>query len=117
MTVPTVGPDGAYLVITRARAGEQQGDSPSFVALLKTAAFRAVTYRDGHTCRPMAVQPCARIGLVPAKARHFTQAALASPITATRWTTRVASRGWISRASEPAELRYASRAEAGSWWP
>jgi hypothetical protein len=80
VTVPTVGPDGAYLIVTRARPGEQQGDSSGFVALLRTGPIRAVTYRDGHTCRPTAVYPCGPIGLVPAKAPHLTQAALASPI-------------------------------------
>jgi hypothetical protein len=80
VTVPTVGPDGAYLIVTRARPDEQQSDSSGFVALLRTGPIRAVTYRDGHTCRPTAVYPCGPIGLVPAKAPHLTQAALASPI-------------------------------------
>jgi hypothetical protein len=80
VTVPTVGPDGAYLIVTRARPGEQQGDSSGFTALLRTGPIRAVTYRDGHTCRPTAVSPCGPIGLVPATAPHLTPAALASPI-------------------------------------
>ena len=80
VTDRTVGPDGAYLIVTRARPGEQQGDSSGgFVGLL-TGLIRAVTYRDGHTCHPTAVHPCAPIGLVPAKAPPLTQAALASPI-------------------------------------
>ena len=79
VTEPTVGPDGAYLIVTRARPGEQQGDSSGFV-LLETGPIRAVTYRDGHTCRPTAVYPCAPIGFVPAKPPALTQARLASPI-------------------------------------
>ncbi len=79
-TAPTVGPDGAYLIVTRAHPGEQQGDSSAFVALLKTGPIRAVTYRDGHTCRPTPVYPCAPNGLAPGSAGHLTQAALASPI-------------------------------------
>ncbi|MGA2925881.1 MAG: hypothetical protein ABSG43_07780 [Solirubrobacteraceae bacterium] len=58
VTVPTVGPDGAYLIVTRARPGEQQGTS--------IAAPRPY--------------PCGPIGLVPAKAPHLTQGALASAI-------------------------------------
>jgi hypothetical protein len=92
VTVPTVGPDGAYLIVTRARPSmffcspgpraqcEQQGGSSSFVGLLQTGPIRAVTYQDGHTCRPTAVYACAPIGLVSGNAPHLTQAQLASPI-------------------------------------
>lgn len=80
VTEPTVGPDGVYLIVAPARPGEQQGDLSSGLVGLTTGLIRAVTYRDGHTCHPTAVNPCAPIGLVPAKAPHLTQAALASPI-------------------------------------
>jgi hypothetical protein len=88
VTVPTVGPDGAYLIVTRARPGEQQGDSSGFVGLLRTGPIRAVSYRDGHTCRPTALHPCGPIGLVPAKTPHLTQAALASRIHVREMPTR-----------------------------
>ena len=80
VTEPTVGPDGAYLIVTPARTGEQQGDLSSGFVGLTSGLIRAVTYRDGHTCHPMAVNPCAPVGLVPAKTPHLTQAQLASPI-------------------------------------
>jgi hypothetical protein len=100
VTVPTVGPDGAYLIVTRARPSmffcspgriaqcEQQGDSSSFRGLLETGPIRAVTYQDGHTCRPTAEYPCGPIGLVPGNAPHLTQAQLASPIHARETPTR-----------------------------
>lgn len=88
VTVPTVGPDGAYLIVTRARPGEQQGDASGFVGLLKTGPIQAVTYQDGHTCRPTAVYACARIGLAPGNTPHLTQAALASPIHIRQMPTR-----------------------------
>ena len=79
VTVPTVRPGGAYLIVTRARPGEQQGGGAGgYVGL--TGVIHAVTYQDGHTCRPTAANLCAPIGLVPPNAPHLTQAALASPI-------------------------------------
>ncbi len=80
VTVPTVGPDGAYLIVTRALLAEQQGEASGFGSLLKTGPIRAVTYRDGHTCRPTAVSACAPAGYVAANTPHLTNAALASPI-------------------------------------
>jgi hypothetical protein len=79
VTVPTVGSDGAYLIVTRARPGEQQGGGSGGFAGL-TGVIRAVSYRDGHTCRVSAANFCPPIGLVPANAPHLTPAALASPI-------------------------------------
>ena len=107
VTVPTVGPDGAYLIVTRARPGEQQGDSSGFVALLKTGPIRAVTYRDGHTCRPTAVYPCAPIGLVPANgsASHAGGAGVADP--------RPRDAGPLLHAAAAAASRSATRRE----WP
>jgi hypothetical protein len=61
---PTVGSDGAYLIVTPARRGEEQGDGSGFTALLKTGAIRAVTYDDGHACRPTTVSACALVGFV-----------------------------------------------------
>ena len=80
VTEATVGPDGAYLIVTRALLAGQQGAGGVFGSLLKTGPIRAVTYQDGHTCRPTAVSGCAPVGYVPADARGLTQAALASPI-------------------------------------
>jgi hypothetical protein len=79
VSVPTVGSDGAYLIVTRARPGEQQGSGSGGFAGL-TGVIRAVTYRDGHTCRLTAANFCPPVGLVPANAPHLTQAQLASPI-------------------------------------
>jgi hypothetical protein len=80
VTDPTVGPDGAYLIVTRALLAGQQGGGSGFASLFRTGPIRAVTYRDGHTCRPTAVSGCAPVGLVPAGAPHLAEAALASPI-------------------------------------
>jgi hypothetical protein len=80
VSVATVGSDGAYLIVTPARPGEEQGDGSGFTALLKTGPIRAVTYHDGHTCRPTAVSACALVGFVAPNAPHLTPAALASPI-------------------------------------
>jgi hypothetical protein len=100
VTVPTVGPDGAYLIVTRARPSmfscspaprtqcEQQGESSGFGGLVETGPVRAVTYQDGKTCRPTAVYPCGPIGLVPGNAPHLTQAQLASPIHVRETPTR-----------------------------
>jgi hypothetical protein len=100
VTVPTVGSDGAYLIVTpappsmfcspgpRAPQCEQQGGSSSFGGLLMTGPIRAVTYQDGHTCRPTAAYPCAPIGLVADNAPHLTQAQLASPIHVREMPTR-----------------------------
>ncbi|MGO9900010.1 MAG: hypothetical protein ACLP0J_10020 [Solirubrobacteraceae bacterium] len=77
---PTVGSDGAYLIVTPARRGEEQGDGSGFTALLKTGPIQAVTYHDGHTCRPTTVSACALVGFVAPNAPHLTPAALASPI-------------------------------------
>ncbi len=80
VTEPTVGPEGAYLIVTPARPGEQQGDLSSGFGGPTTGLLRAVTYRNGHTCHPTALNPCAPVGLVPANTPGLTQAALASPI-------------------------------------
>jgi hypothetical protein len=78
-TRPTVGSDGAYLIVRRARPGEQQGGvTGGYVGLV--GVIRAVTYQGGHTCRVTAANLCAPIGLVPGNAPRLTQAQLASPI-------------------------------------
>lgn len=97
VTQPTVGPDGAYLIVTRALLDSQQGGGSVFSGLLKTGPIRAVTYRDGHTCRPTAVSACGPVGLVPAPTPHLTQAALASPIHV---------RELSDRGSTPPQLRF-----------
>ena len=80
VSIPTVGPDGAYLIVTRASPGERQGDSSGFGGLFKAGPIRAVTYRDGHTCRPTSVLACAMVGFATPDAPHLTPAGLTSPI-------------------------------------
>jgi hypothetical protein len=87
VTVPTVGSDGAYLIVTRARPGEQQGSGSGGYAGL-TGVIHAVTYQDGRTCRLTAANFCYPIGLVPANAPQLTQAQLASPIHVREMPTR-----------------------------
>jgi hypothetical protein len=100
VTVRAVGPDGAYLIVMRARPSmffcsptafaqcEQQGDSSSFGASLQNGPIRAVTYQDGRTCRPTAKYPCAPIGLVTGNAPQLTPTQLASPIHVRETPTR-----------------------------
>jgi len=80
VTDPTVEPDGAYLIVTRALQAGQQGEESSFAGVSRTGPIRAVTYRDGHTCHPTAARPCAAVGFVAAKPPEVPAAALASPI-------------------------------------
>jgi hypothetical protein len=83
VTVPTVGPDGAYLIITRGRAGVHQGDGGTAGGLVRNGPIRAVTYRGGHTCRPTTTTLCWPVGMVPVKSPKLTQKLLASPIRVT----------------------------------
>jgi hypothetical protein len=82
-TMPTVGSDGAYLVVTGwdAHSHEDEiGSGGSSMQLVKTGPLRAVTYRDGHVCRLRLAWPCANVGFVPA-ASHLTPAQLTSAVT------------------------------------
>jgi hypothetical protein len=87
VTIATVGSDGAYLIVTRARPGEQQGSSSGGYAGL-TGVIRAVTYQHGHTCRVTAADFCGPVGLAPGNAPHLTQAQLGSPIHVREISTR-----------------------------
>jgi hypothetical protein len=82
-TVPTVGSDGAYLVVTgwdAHRGADQIGSGSSSMQLEKTGPLRAVTYRNGQACRPSPVYPCANVGFVSA-ASHLTPSQLTSAVT------------------------------------
>jgi hypothetical protein len=73
VTIPTVGPDGAFLFVKRYRRAEGYG-------VYGAPPIQAVRYRDGHSCRPTKLKPCPAVGLVPFKAPHITRADLASPV-------------------------------------
>lgn len=83
VTVPTTGADGAYLVVTgwdsRSRQDEI-GSGGSFAEPLKMGPLRAVTYRNGDTCRLRLVRPCANVGFTAFAAKP-TPAQLASAVT------------------------------------
>lgn len=100
VTEPTVGRDGAYLIVTRAVLTGQQGAPSVFSGLLRTGVIRAVTYRDGRTCRPTAVSGCAPVGLVTVTS-HLTQAELASPVHVRQLPGRIPA-----SPSFPAQLRF-----------
>lgn len=94
VTRPTSGPDGAFLVVgpaapycTRTFAGSTCGDE--LVGTVPNAGvIRAVTYRDGHTCRVPAVEnplkapngACPPVGYSPS-VPTVTAAQVASPVT------------------------------------
>lgn len=81
-TVPTVGSDGAYLVVTGwdAHSDRDQIGIGSSPVLETTGPLRAVTYRNGRTCRLSPVHPCANVGFVPA-ASHLTPSELTSAVS------------------------------------
>jgi hypothetical protein len=91
VTIPTAGPNGAFLFVTRYRPAEGSGvyggpgsintGSPSVAGFGPIhRPIQAVRYRDGHSCRPTELHPCPAVGLVPFKAPHITRADLASPV-------------------------------------
>ena len=94
-TIPTAGPDGAFLVISRSpsvrcttlRAAVTCADLYDSNGL-DAGVIRRVTYRSGHTCilriptRNAGPQiTCPRIGYVPPPAQHVTSTEVATPIT------------------------------------
>jgi hypothetical protein len=91
VTIPTAGPDGAFLIVRRYQRAEGSGFTP-FPDEVSTGStsvagfgpvhgpIQAVRYRDGHTCRPTEPHPCPPVGLVPFKAPNLTRADLASPV-------------------------------------
>ncbi|MGO9763546.1 MAG: hypothetical protein ACLP1Q_20025 [Solirubrobacteraceae bacterium] len=78
VTVPTVGPQGAYLIVAEHLPGAASGitgpDAPDSSATLPSGQYqpiRAITYSDGTVCHIGATldrnnrgQPCAPIGMV-----------------------------------------------------
>jgi hypothetical protein len=95
VTVPTVGSQGAYLIIARALSEAQSGTfgpgAPNGSATLPYGQYqpiRAITYKDGSVCHIGATQdldghgrPCAPIGML-APARP-TGAQVRAPLNAT----------------------------------
>ena len=71
-TIPTTGPDGAYLVVlpdsdTSQKARDVSNSGFDVGDGLSADGIRAVTYRDGHTCRlpPTAVPGSANVSCQP----------------------------------------------------
>jgi hypothetical protein len=86
VTIPTAGPNGAFLIVRRHRRAEGDGVS-TFIDGVSTGSpvagygpIQAVRYRDGHSCRPTELNSCPAVGLVPFEAPHLTRADLASPV-------------------------------------
>jgi hypothetical protein len=87
VTTPT-GPDGAYLFVLRNQSSANAGGF-TYDAGLFPGAVRAVTYRDGHTCRlPAPNVPggggasCPAVGYVSPTSRLPSPAAVAAHVTA-----------------------------------
>jgi hypothetical protein len=85
-TVPTVGEQGAYLIVLEAPAhahglGQYRSLDGAGAGLVR------VTYRDGSVCRVPAagdvVRPCPHIGAVRAPRPQLTRADVAAPVKAT----------------------------------
>jgi hypothetical protein len=85
-TVPTVGEQGAYLIVLKASIhlrGLAQYTSLDSAG----AGLVRVTYRDGSVCRVAAagdvIRPCPHVGEVPVRRPRLTQTDVAAPVTAT----------------------------------
>jgi hypothetical protein len=85
-TVPTVGEQGAYLIVLKPSAHTRRLAQYSLLDGAG-AGIERVTYRDGSVCRVPAagdvVRPCPHIGEVPAPRPRLTQADVAAPVAAT----------------------------------
>lgn len=100
VTVPATGADGAYLIVTPSEGSSHEPSGSSFTNGLLLSGpdpIRAVTYRDGHTCRASDVYPCPPIGFAPIAGPHLKPADLASPIS----TREVAARSYCEQARGP----------------
>lgn len=83
VTTPTVGSDGAYLVILPHRQNEEEGTATIGVGGgLGAGAIHTVSYRDGHTCQPSETNPCPPVGFAASPSQRHTAARVASPVTA-----------------------------------
>jgi hypothetical protein len=84
-TVPTVGEQGAYLIVLEGSA-HTRGLAQYSLLDSAGAGIERVTYRDGTVCRvPDAgdvVRPCPHVGEVTAPRLRLTQADVAAPVTA-----------------------------------
>lgn len=81
IATPTVGSEGAYLVVMPARKGEEQGSEVIGAGLDGGGAVLAVSYRDGHTCWASFTHSCGPVGLVPVSRERVAHAQIASTIT------------------------------------
>jgi hypothetical protein len=89
-TTPTVGPDGAYLIVLPDHGPVSQNDSSTYGSSPFAGAIREVHYSHGRVCRLPALRRrveigqghCPVVGYVPAAVRPPTEAQVASPITA-----------------------------------
>jgi hypothetical protein len=89
-TTPTVGPDGAYLIVLPDRGPVSQNDSSTYGSSPFAGAIQEVHYSHGRMCRLPALGRrveigqgrCPVFGYVPAAVHPPTEAQVASPITA-----------------------------------
>ena len=93
-TVATVGPQGAYLIVTRAPArlglegGEYEPGGPG------TGMIRRITYSDGRVCRPgeedgLTARSCPHVGEQPLNGPRVTAAAVRSRVAVALGERRV----------------------------
>ncbi|MGB0095277.1 MAG: hypothetical protein WBP81_22410 [Solirubrobacteraceae bacterium] len=89
-TTPTVGPDGAYLIVLPDHGPLSENDSSTYGSSPFAGAIREVHYRDGRSCRlpapgrrvEIGQGSCPAVGYVPAPVHPPTEAQVATAITA-----------------------------------
>jgi hypothetical protein len=97
-TIPTVGPDGAYLIVKRPGRFNFNGFAASEFPM--NGPISQIAFKDGTTCRigrtgPTPRGSCPRPGYAPVPVPQLTEADLATPVTARRvrrgkrWTIEV----------------------------
>jgi hypothetical protein len=88
-TQRTVGAEGAYLIVEDVPAGDCArwgslgcGEGAEYQTPLQSyGVIRAVTYRNGHTCRmPTAASMCPAVGYAKPPEQHVTPAEVRAPI-------------------------------------
>ena len=89
-TTPTVGPDGAYLIVLPDRRPTSQNDTSTYGSSPFAGSIREVAYRNGRTCRlpvtggrvEIGQGSCPLLGYTPTGAHAPTVAQVRTPITA-----------------------------------
>jgi hypothetical protein len=86
-TIPTVGPEGAYLIVTRPSNERLNGFAASEFPM--NGPITQIAFKDGTTCKlgrtgPTPRDSCRLPGYVPKPVPNLTEADLAAPVSARR---------------------------------